>query len=65
MPSDHYAERSSLTLLAGTISSGWRPPLIAGLYSGTSFCKCAGIDPDNLLIDLDTENNIKDVKIEK
>jgi hypothetical protein len=24
----------------------------------------AGIDPDNLLIDLDTENNIKDVKIE-
>ena len=25
----------------------------------------AGIDPDNLLIDLDTENNIKDVRIEK
>jgi aminopeptidase N len=25
----------------------------------------AGIDPENLLIDLDTENNIKDVKIEK
>ena len=24
----------------------------------------AGIDPDNLLIDLDTENNIKDLKIE-
>ena len=24
----------------------------------------AGIDPENLLIDLDTENNIKDVKIE-
>ena len=25
----------------------------------------AGIDPDNLLIDLDTEDNIKDVRIEK
>jgi len=25
----------------------------------------AGIDPWNLLIDLDTENNIKDVKIER
>jgi ABC-2 type transport system permease protein len=25
----------------------------------------AGIDPQNLLIDLDTEDNIRDVKIEK